>query len=550
MSEFGKAVQLGDEISSFNRDQKEKEVADSASRMNLPYIDLRQIKVNPDLLRMLEPETAKKAFLVPFYRNGPKLRIAIAHPTNPQTHELVKQLQKDGFTLNINLTSEESVIEAFSFYDSEFYKPKQKLQTETGAIKTYEKELADLSELESKVQELSSAEALNLINLGAIKTGASDMHFEPEELEVRVRFRIDGILHRVFSISRKIFENIANQIKFLSKMRLNVSDIPQDGRYSFEVNARKVDVRVSALPTEFGETFVQRLLDSGKGFSSFAEMGFSGFYLKKIEKLSRISQGMILVTGPTGSGKTTTLYALLNQFSNKENKVITLEDPIEYHIQGISQSPVNEAKGYTFASGLRSILRQDPDTVLIGEIRDLDTANIASQAALTGHTVLSTLHTNSAIETISRLINIGLQAFMIAPAIHTIIAQRLVRRVCPHCSQKTPITKSQSDEIAKILPNIKKVHPELQFDIPETLPSAVGCEKCSHTGYKGRIVICEMFSLDFELKDLILKKESSIKLIEAARRKGMITMREDGLIKVIQGETTLDEVFRVTNIDT
>ncbi|MCC6643148.1 type II/IV secretion system protein, partial [Candidatus Peregrinibacteria bacterium] len=310
----------------------------------------------------------------------------------------------------------------------------------------------------------------------------------------------------------------------------------------------KIDVRVSVLPTEYGESFVMRLLDSGRQLVSFEELGFSGQYLQKIENLAKISHGMILVTGPTGSGKTTTLYTLLSKFNSPQSKIITLEDPIEYHLEGISQSQINEKGGYNFASGLRAILRQDPEIIMIGEVRDLETAETAAQAALTGHVMLSTLHTNSAIETIPRLINIGLPAFMIGPSLHTIIAQRLARRICPHCRQEKPIPKAELDELKRVLESIKGVRPAENITIPETLPVAAGCDQCSHTGYKGRVTIAEFLEIDFEMKDLILNKASTTKMIEAARRKGMITMREDGVLKVLQGITTLEEIHRVTAI--
>ncbi len=540
------SVQEG--LSKIQREQKETAIAEQAKTMKIPYIDLRTINVNSDLLRMMEPEAAKAAMVVPFYKLGNKMRIAIAHPTNPQTRAMIKKFKDEGFLLNINLTTEESVMEALAFFDSDQYVVKKKEITETGEIKEYEKEIEMLKEIEKKIPTVTSAEAVNMINIGAIKTGTSDVHYEPEEHFVKVRFRIDGVLHKIFEINRKTFANISNQLKYISKMKLNVTEVPQDGRYSFMVNDRKVDVRVSALPTEFGETFVCRLLDSGKKFLSFEEMGFMNLYLNRIQKLTEISQGMILVTGPTGSGKTTTLYSMLQQFNSPENKVITLEDPIEYHLDGISQSPVNEKRGYTFGSGLRSILRQDPDVVLIGEIRDLETANTAAQASLTGHVVLSTLHTNSAVETIPRLVNIGLQPFMVAPSVHTIIAQRLVRRICPDCQELKPLEKSKHDEVNRSLAAIKQVWKNLDTTIPEQLPHANGCEKCSHTGYKGRMVITEILPVDFELRELILNNESSMKLITAARKKGMITMREDGILKVLHGYTTLDEVYRVTNV--
>jgi type II secretory ATPase GspE/PulE/Tfp pilus assembly ATPase PilB-like protein len=384
--------------------------------------------------------------------------------------------------------------------------------------------------------------------VGALRAGSSDIHLEAEDKYVRARFRVDGLLHEVFRIDKSIWANLSNQFKYQSKLKVNISNIPQDGRFNFQVNDRKIDVRVSVLPTEFGESFVMRLLDSGRHLVTFEELGYSGQYLQKIQKLTELSHGMILMTGPTGSGKTTSLYTMLAKFNDPQAKIITLEDPIEYHLEGISQSQINEKGGYTFASGLRSILRQDPEVIMIGEIRDLETAETAAQAALTGHVLLSTLHTNSAIETIPRLANIGLPAFMVAPALHAIIAQRLARRICPSCQEQKPIPSAQLDEIKKIVETIKSIRPSEPLVIPETLPVASGCDICSHTGYKGRVAVVEMLEVDFEMKDLIMNKASLTKIIESARRRGMITMHEDGILKVIQGITTLEEVHRVTSI--
>lgn len=330
-------------------------------------------------------------------------------------------------------------------------------------------------------------------------------------------------------------------------MKLNVTNIPQDGRYSFLLNNGKVDVRVSSIPTEFGESFVCRLLDSSKGVMHFDQMGFAGKYLEMMNGLSGLSHGMVLVTGPTGSGKTTTLYALLAQFNNAETKIITLEDPVEYQITGVTQSQIDESHGYSFAAGLRSVLRQDPDVVMIGEIRDLETATTAAQAALTGHVLLSTLHTNSAVETIPRLLNMGIPEFMIAPALSTIIAQRLVRVVCA-CREMVAVGASDLEKFQQMVTSLAVVRPDFKVAVPATIPRAVGCEKCSKTGYKGQLVICEMFSMDREMEELILQKSSSGKLLEAARKKGMITLEEDGLLKVAEGLTTIEEVFRATNM--
>ncbi len=535
-------------MTKINREFKEQAAVRKAKELGLSYAEVSAMPINPDLLRLIPPEIARAALIMPFFKTGKKLRVAVADPANPETKKVIDQLKSVGFAINVNVASEDSLIEAMRLYESEQYKVKKAITTTLSEekIKAYEEEIKQLKDLEVKIKTIPSEEALYLLNIGALKTGASDLHYEPQETSVRVRMRIDGLLHTIFEIDKGVFTNIGNQIKYQCKMKLNIANEPQDGRFSFTVNDRKVDVRVSTLPTEYGETFVCRLLDSGKQVLDFKEMGFDGASLNYMEHLLSLKHGMILITGPTGSGKTTTLYTLLDKFNKPEIKIITLEDPIEYHMANISQSQVNEKRGYDFAGGLRAILRQDPDVVMLGEIRDNETAETAAQAALTGHVLLSTLHTNSAIEAIPRLVNIGLPPFMVAPALDTVVAQRLVRRFCPKCSELKPIEASVLEELKRSLEFIKKVRPSLKLEIPEKLPQAAGCDICSHTGYKGRICVVEILCVDTEMRDLILNNSSSIKMIEAARRKGMLTMREDGILKVIQGLTSLAEVHRVT----
>ncbi len=542
---------LTEQLAKINKLAKEKAIQEKANSMGMNYIDIAVTPINPDLLKILTPEVAKTNLILPFYRLGKKLRVTVAHPTHPGTREVINQLKQQGYLINVNLSSDDGILQALKLYETDQYIVKKEIDTHVNEakIKAFEKELEELSNLGNKLSNVNSEEAVYLINVGALKSGSSDIHIETEEHFVRVRFRIDGLLHEVFRINKDTWVNIGNQLKYQAKMKLNVNDIPQDGRFSFMVNNRKIDVRASVLPTEFGESFVMRLLDSSKHLVTFEELGYSGMYLDKIEKLSKLTHGMILMTGPTGSGKTTSLYTLLSKFNKPTSKIITLEDPIEYHLEGISQSPINERGGYNFASGLRSILRQDPDVVMIGEIRDLETAETSAQAALTGHVLLSTLHTNSAIETIPRLINIGLAQFMIAPSLHTIIAQRLARKICDNCKEEFPIAKAELEEITRVVDRIKQIRPNENIVIPTTLPKAKGCEICSNTGYKGRVALIEMLEIDFEIRDLILNKASTSKMIEAARRDGMITMREDGILKVIQGITNLEEVSRVTAVN-
>src|SRR3989339_1660703 len=535
-------------LEQINRLFKEKAVAASAKAMNMNYLNIGTMPINPDYLALIPKEQAQKDIVIPFFRIGKKVRVAIAHPTNPETLTIIKGLKEAGYQININLASEEGIKEALQSYDVSTYKEEvgevENIVDES-QIEAYEKEIEGLQQLKQKLTDVTAEEALNLINVGAVKTHASDIHYQPEEKIVNIRFRIDGVLQNIFQMDRKTFEYLTNQLKYKCKMKLNVMSEPQDGRFYFNYNKRKIDVRVSAIPTEYGESFVLRLLDSGKKALDFTDMGYHGKNLDLVNAATGIANGMILVTGPTGSGKTTTLYAMLRRFNKPETKIITLEDPIEYHLENVTQSQVNDKRGYTFGGGLRAILRQDPDIIMIGEIRDMETAETAAQAALTGHVLLSTLHTNSAVETIPRLINIGLQPYMIAPAIHTIIAQRLIRVLCKNCSIKKQITESEKDEIAKVAASIKSVAPDTQVDIPSELYQSVGCPKCSHTGYSGQTCIAEVFAFDDEIKDLILGNKSTHEIFEAARRKGMLTLKEDGVLKVIQGVTTLNEVYRI-----
>lgn len=532
-----------------NREFQEKSTLKRAKDAGLPYIDIAKTPLNPDYLKTLEINEAKAARAIPFFKAGKKLRIAVEEPARKETADVLEKLKNEGFEVEVNLASSSGMDDAFKIYDNtqQYRKVEIIENVEQKAVKAYEKEIANMADLGKKLETMTAEEAINIMNVSAMKTNASDIHYEPAEGNVVVRFRIDGILHKVFETKPAIYAKMADQIKYQSKLRLNVVTVPQDGRYVFNYNDKKIAVRVASIPTPYGESFVCRFLPSDRKSVTFEDLGFSGLALTKLQNASKIVQGMILVTGPTGSGKSTTLYSILTQINKPENKIITLEDPVEYYMRGVIQSQIDEKNGYTFASGLRSILRQDPDVVMIGEIRDLDVAETASQAALTGHVVLSTLHTNSAIETIPRLVNMGLKRFMVAPSLNTIVAQRLVRKVCKSCSTMEGILESEKKEFQEVFENLKKIHPGMELELPSMIPKVHGCEKCSNTGYAGRIVIAEVVTVDSEMKRLILDKASSVDLIAAARKEGIITMREDGFLKVKEGLTTLEEVHRVTN---
>lgn len=537
-------------VSKINREFKEKATAEKAKSLSLTYVNITAVPINPDVLSIVPADRVKLAMAFPFFRIGKKMRVAVADPANPETQKLIEELQAQGYAINVNLATDVGILEALDRTAATVFVAKESpenivLEKE---LKAYEQEIQGLTQLKEKMTDMTSEEALNVINVGAIKTGASDIHFQPEEHRVLVRFRIDGLLQTIFELDPKVFLNLGNQLKYKAKMKLNIQNEPQDGRYYFTINQRKIDVRVSALPTEFGETFVCRLLDSGRSFLDIAQLGFRDEHVTALHAVDDIPYGMVLVTGPTGSGKTTTLYSLLATLNNPTRKIITLEDPIEYHLSNISQSQINEKRGYSFAAGLRAVLRQDPDIVMVGEIRDLDTAQTAVQAALTGHIVLSTLHSNSALETIPRLENMGLPPFMIAPSFHMIVAQRLVRKICTACAQEKPLSQTENEVLSKFITTTKLVRPDLNLVLPETVPHAPGCEACSHTGYKGQITIAEIVIFTTEIKDMILNKLPSHTIYEELRKHGFLSIEDDGFLKVLEKKTTVEEVYRVAGI--
>ena len=400
----------------------------------------------------------------------------------------------------------------------------------------------NLEQLREKLQQLQQPTGItpffHTLLVAAISLDTSDIHVEPEEGKAQLRLRIDGMLHDLMEIPFPLYENLLSRIKLVSEVKLNVADKPQDGRFSFELTQGElIEVRTATLPAEYGESLVLRVLNP-RSLITIEELGLKGSMLQLLKQELFKPNGMIIATGPTGSGKTTTLYAFLKEIVKPEIKIVTIEDPIEYHLEGISQTQVNPEKGYDFASGLEAIVRQDPDIILVGEIRDKETAQIAIQAALTGHLVLSTLHTNDAPGTVSRLISLGAQAVNIGTASNVILGQRLVRKVCPHCSVLTAPTEQELEKIKKALPS---------RDISSLQISKVkGCAQCNNAGYKGRIGIFEVILIDPAMEEFILTNPSTAALRKFAIKQGMVTMHQDGILKVLEGITTIDEVERVT----
>ncbi|MBT3349472.1 type II/IV secretion system protein [bacterium] len=531
-------------ILKINRDFQERATRERAAKLGFEYVDVAEFPINLDILKIISAEESEKAELFPFEKIGKKLRVAIVEPSAAETKKLFAELQKK-YELEVYICSRDGFDRALKNYDVQILKKHSvavRDQVEEHETKL-ESTLQNFAELEKKISNLPAKSALAEIEVESVAIGASDIHFQPVVDGVVLRLRVDGVLHDALRLSPEIAESLISRIKFESGMKSNISDAPQDGHAAIRVNGRLVDLRVSTLPTPTLESVVMRVLDSNRGIRTFSELGFAPHAEEKILKSLHQKNGIVLVTGPTGSGKTTTLYSMLAELNLPEQKLVTLEDPIEYHLPGVSQSQVNEDRAYNFETGFKSLLRHDPDVILVGEVRTIGTARLAFEAALTGHTVLSSLHTNSAIGAVSRLRNMGMENYNIAPTVNAVFAQKLVRRVCPHCAGEQPISVLQKAAAAE-LQNLQRIFPDLKF--PEKIPVAVGCEKCSNTGFHDQIAICEAFFVTDEIREMILHGDSEIKILQFLRENSdFLTLREDGILKVLSGITTFDEVQRV-----
>ena len=530
-------------------EQKRQKLKTLAASEGVRYVDLRNTTVNPDLFRLIPYQILLEAKAVITLKHGKKLQVVTEDSKSNQFQALTGKLEQQGFEISPGLCIFEDMqlihnqIQTFQT-QKQNKKIENKLDYSDSSTQLAEY-IADLRDSIEKITPSTIREGLNGIIFKAISMRASDIHIQPQEQSSLLRFRVDGMLRNIVDIKSAIYESILTQIKYDSHLKLNVRNIPQDGRMFITVNNQKVDIRVSLIPTEFGETVVLRLLDTNKQFLNLADLGFNKQHLNNFENISDLSQGLILVTGPTGSGKTTSLYSLLTRYNTESRKIITLEDPIEYHLENIVQSQILEEEGYTFKSALESVLRQDPDVVMVGEIREYSTANTALQASLTGHVVLSTLHTNNAVETIQRLYNMGIEPFLIGPSLNCIIAQRLVRKICPNCATELKLEGSMKDDLRDKLAEINETQ-QKNYVLPEAIKEPKGCTECNGTGYKGRLVIAEMIMVDPDFAELIIKKSTNKTLLEYLKQKGFLTMEQDGILKVLAGATSLSEVYRVT----
>ena len=527
-----------------------------AEDQKAPYVNLNGFPIAPEALALIPREESLEKKVVCFLHIGDELRFATTRIT-PEAKETMDRISKKQFGHGtLYLITETSFQYAQRLYDAlpEIREVIYGYRIEESDLEKFSKEVEDFRDLQKRITEVSTTDVVTLIIGASLKSGASDIHVEAEEEDVKIRFRIDGILQDVAKLPRESWKQIISRLKLLSGTKINVVDVPQDGRITIYLKDEKIDIRVSFLPTAYGESVVMRLLRPKSIALEFDNLGIRGKALEDLTREVDRPNGMIITTGPTGSGKTTTLYAILQKLNTPEIKIITLEDPVEYKLQGINQSQIQHDKGYTFAMGLRSILRQDPDVVMVGEIRDLETAEISIQAALTGHLVISTIHTNSAAGAIPRFISMGVQPFLLAPALNAIIGQRLVRRLCPDCKKPIELSPAEMKQVRLELEAIPKnagVTTDLNnlhfFGPPEQGSS---CTTCNGLGYKGRVGIYEIFTMNKEIEETILEEQISASHIEElARKQGMITMTQDGLMKALDGLTSVEEVLRVAAIE-
>ncbi len=533
-------------LTGLNQEFKEREIAEKAKNMSIGYVDLTKLPINIDLLDIISREQSIKAQVMPFFKVGKKLRLAVIDPEKEETKNLIKELKEKDFDIHLSLCSEESLVFAQQKYKSELHFEEKELIAEDSArVDNVAQEIDSIRELPEKLKDLKSDEALNLLHVEILRLNASDLHFEPQKNSYRIRARIDGLLTDFFDLDLNTSQGLVRQIKHLARMKLNVVNVPQDGKYSFKATERSVDVRVSTLPAKNGESIVMRFLDPKKGLLSLEQLGFSEKALVRFRQAVSLTNGLILATGPTGSGKTTTLHSVLHEINTPDKKIITIEDPVEFQIPGVVQCEVKEDQEFTFASGLKSVLRQDPNIVMIGEIRDQTTAETAVQASLTGHLVLSTLHTNSSADAIPRLLNMGVAPFVLAPAVKCIVAQRLVRTLCKDCLQYEEPEEIVLREIKQVVDNLNNRGEKIE--LPTKLPIAKGCDKCSNTGYKGITAVSEVLFIDATLENMIYKNPTDMEIIKYATENGMRTMWEEGILKIINGETSFDEIVRHIN---
>ena len=507
--------------------------------IGVPYIDLSQKPISPEVLAYLPEEVAKRFVVIPISKEADTLSVAMVDPLDLQILEFIEK--KSGLTIRPFIATADSINRAIA----EQYT--QSLSSEVGeALKeaspvSVGPMLGGASTATAVLGEAPVARIVSTLLEYGIKIRASDIHIEPLENETRIRYRIDGILHEKLILPRRIHDAIVSRIKILGNMKIDEKRLPQDARFNFKVGSEEIDLRLSTMPTAFGEKVVMRLLKKSGGVPTMQELGLRGMALRHLEENIARPHGIILVTGPTGSGKTTTLYSVLSKLNSTKVNIMTLEDPIEYQMAGINQVQINVQAGLTFASGLRAFLRQDPNIIMVGEVRDQETADLAIQASLTGHLVFSTLHTNNAAGALPRLLDMEAEPYLIASTVTCVVGQRVVRKICSSCRVPREITSEIREKIEAVLGKMKLPTDGANYH----LFVGHGCKECNNTGYLGRVGIFEVLVVTEKIGRMILARETSQAIEEESIKNGMITMKQDGFLKVVEGVTTVEEVLRV-----
>ena len=542
-------------------DMREKEAESLAQilsqRYDLPYVDLSRVIVNNSALRLIPEEVSRKAKIAVFAVDQHKVSLAVQTPNSAEVASVLEELKRQGLTPVMNIASEFGIARAW-----EIYKEVSNAKAETAGVMSvsedtmqrYVSTIKTIADVKAVVDGAvnsgdrhSLSTVVEIILGGAVATGVSDVHIEPEKERVRVRFRLDGVLQDVVDIKPTDYKRVLARIKLLAGVKLNLVHEAQDGRFTIKIQGIDVEVRTSVIPAAYAESVVMRILNPKSISVPLEELGMDEYFYKIMVAQIEKPNGLILTTGPTGSGKTTTLYACLKKIRSPQVKVITIEDPIEYHLDGISQTQIDHDKGYDFSSGLRAAVRQDPDVIMVGEIRDEETASVAIDSALTGHLVFSTLHTNNAAGAIPRFIDIGVNPKIISSALNIVIGQRLVRRLCQNCKEQYVPEGKEKDALEREFPEIKKYRPNLE--LPEKIWRPVGCEKCSFTGYKGRLSIYEGILMDRTIEAILRENPSEREIKEASKPQGILDMRQDGIVKCINGVTSLSEIERAVGLE-
>lgn len=544
-------------------EEEEKSVQILAQKYGVQYIDLTRIPINTDGLRLIPEADARTNSMAVFNIIGKKISVAVHIPDDEGVKAILEDLRAKGYEITLFLASKQSLAKAWDRYKDLSFA----FKTEEGSLDISSNEIESLLEKATKLPEITElikaalidkkshmiSHLLSIIMAGALSTSASDIHIEPEEGFARLRYRLDGVLAEAIQFNLDTYKLLLARIKLLSGLKLNIKEAAQDGRFTVRIYTSDIEIRTSTIPGNYGESIVMRVLNPKAISTSLEELGISPKLLAQLKVEISRPNGLILTTGPTGSGKTTTLYAFLRYTQSPEFKVITIEDPIEYHLPGIVQTQIDETRGYTFDAGLKAAMRQDPDIIMVGEIRDGDTANTAIQASLTGHMVYSTLHTNNAAGTFTRLVDLGVDPKVLTSAIRVAIAQRLVRKICPVCRVKTPMPESRKALVNEVFETMRKNIPDAdelkEFPmIPTEVYAAPGCDACNRTGFKGRIGVYEAILSDKAIEAIIRENPSEREIRTAALPQGIPNMKQDGVFKVLKGITTFDELERVVDI--